>query len=275
MVEPDKDTHADVLDAAKLGQEPSANYLERVQALDNLIRECIQISKAYEGIRSPTGRHFWASVLFTAMITRAVSLAIAAPHSPWAQKLIEHWDYATLTGIVRTILEVRIAFYYLCIDPCSADEWDCRWNVFNLHDCLSRKKLFEVSGTPEEAKKFDEQAEDLRNRLRANSFFVALQSGQKKNLLSGRTAFLYPLEEIAEKAGVDRQQFKFLYVLFSSHVHSLPMSFYRIGDERGRGLPTPAEEGYTCLCLSFALTLLIKSRDEMRKLFADLPKKKG
>ncbi|MFC3608454.1 hypothetical protein [Stutzerimonas tarimensis] len=47
------------------------------------------------------------------------------------------------------------------------------------------------------------------------------------------------------------------------------MSFFRIGEERGRGLPTPVEEGYTSICLSLASTFLVKTRDEVHSLFRD------
>lgn len=113
-----------------------------VDMFDNVVRECMYVSRGYSGISSPTSRHFYASVLFTALITRGVSLAQLMPFTPWAEKRIEHWDYASVAGIVRTMLELRVAFYYLCVDGCTDEEWNCRWNLFNLHDCVSRIRLF-------------------------------------------------------------------------------------------------------------------------------------
>lgn len=268
--------HNAVLDDAQLGNEPSANFLERVDALDSAVRSCMHVSRQYAGISSPTSQHFYASVLFTTLITRGVSLAILAPHSPWASKLIEHWDYATATGIVRTMLEVRLAFHYLCVDPCSRVEWECRWNILNLHDCASRRKLFEAKGSNhEQVASFESQAEELRDRLRSNAHFGALPKRQQDKFLKGQTPYLFPLEDIGEKAGVDKATFRWLYVLFSSHVHGLPMSFYRMGgdnEDRGRGLPSRIEENYTSLCLSLASSLLVRTRDEVDTLFAGFTK---
>jgi hypothetical protein len=76
-----------------------------------------------------------------------------------------------------------------------------------------------------------------------------------------------------EKAGMEVETFRMLYILFSTHVHALPMSFYRLGGdnpERGRGLPSPAEEGYSSLCLTLAATLIVASREEMHALFDGL-----
>ena len=75
-----------------------------------------------------------------------------------------------------------------------------------------------------------------------------------------------------EKAGLERPTYRFLNVVFSSHVHGLPMSYYRMGmQERGRGLPSPIEEGYTTICLSLASALLTATRDEVHELFRGLP----
>lgn len=264
----------DLFDYANLGKEPSESYKERLDALDNIVRECMHVSHGYGEIPAPTSRHFYASVLFTSLITKGVSLVSLAPHSPWAAKQIEHWDYATAAGIARTMLEARLAYYYLCTDACPDDEWQCRWNILNLHDCTTRRRLFDALGPSDQVAGFDQQAEELRDRLKANNFFNSLPGGQKK-LLNGQTAYLMPLEDIAERAGLEKKTFRYLYTLLSSHVHSLPMSFYRMGGDepdRGRGLPSPVEENYTTLCLSLACTLLTATRDEVHGLFAGLAK---
>jgi hypothetical protein len=266
--------------AARGGVEPkpSDDYLERLNVIDDVVRECIHVSKRYAGIKSPTARHFYASVLFTSLVTKGVSLAIFCPLSPWAQKMVEHWDYGSLTGVVRSMLETRLNFFYLCVEACTDEEWDCRWNLFNLNDCIARRRLFEAQqemtgvDVPDVAG-FAAQADEVRQRLNANTFFLALPEKQRNKFLKGRDAHLYSLEEIADRAGVGRGVFKFLHVLFSQHIHGLPMSFYRMGNgypERGRGLPSEVEESYTALCLSFAATLLTGARDELEELFAGL-----
>lgn len=260
----------EVVDQGALGPEPSESYLQRLRMLDEIVRECIFVSRSYAGIPAPTSRHFYASVLFTLTITKCVSLLTLAPHTPWADKKIEHWDYSSMTGIARTIIELRVAFYYLCVDQCSEDEWQFRWNLFNLHDCTSRIRMFEALEDPIQVEALREVAEELRSRLLANPFLLTIDKKQHKRLLHGQTAYLLPMEVIAQRSGIDLRTFRSLYVLFSSHVHALPMSFYRIGhagDDRGRGLPSPSEENYSALCLSTAATLLIATRDNVHDLF--------
>ncbi len=252
-----------------MNEAPSEHYLERIKALDNVVGHCVALSRACAGIPAPTGAHYYASVLFTSLCSRAVSLAILLPHSGWATKEVEHWDYSSTAGIVRSILEVRLAFFYLCFEQCPPEEWKCRWNLFNLHDCTSRLHLFQdMLNSGEHLNGFNEQATELKARLLDNSFFSALPQKQRNKLINGGNAYLSPLEEIAVRAGVELQTFRWLYKLFSSQVHGLPLSFYRMGEQnRGRGIHSESEEGYTSLCISFAVSLLVHAQDEMKILF--------
>jgi len=265
-----------IVEAGNLGPEPSPNYVRSLDTLDNVVRECIFVSKRYAGIASPSGKHFYASVLFTALLTRGTSLLCLAPLSPWNDKKIEHWDYASLAGMVRTMIELRIAFHYLCAEQCSDEEWNCRWNLFNLHDCVSRKRLFEsMDNEPDQVASFETQADELRERLKSNLFFCSLDPKRHKKLLHGQTPYLFPLEEMADRAGLPTTTFRWLYVLLSAHVHGLPMSYYRMGDDnggRGRGIPSSDEEGYSAICLSLAASLIVASRDELHQLFEGLGK---
>ena len=251
--------------------QPSPHYRECVSALDNVVRHCIAVSRACAGIPARTGKHYYASLLFTSLTTRSVTLAILLPHSPWSKKQLEHWDYSSTAGIVRSILELRLAFFYLCSEKCAPVEWQCRWNLLNLHDCTSRIHLFEnFPDAQDHLDGFSEQAKELRARLTSNPFFNALPSTQRKRLLKGGNAYLCSLEEIAARAGVDLNTFRWLYRLFSSHVHGLPLSYYRMGEQnRGRGVRSDSEEKYTSLCISFAVSLLVAARDEMKTLFPE------
>ncbi|WP_188861306.1 DUF5677 domain-containing protein [Marinobacterium nitratireducens] len=252
-----------------MSNQPSEHYKKCITALDEAVRRSVSVSQACAGIPSPTGAHFYASVLFTSLCTRAVSVATLAPYSPWSHKLIEHWDYASMASLTRSLLEIRIAFFYLCIESCSEDEWNCRWNVFNIHDCKSRMHLFsEFPEPPENIAGFEKQLNDLRERLRKNDFFISIPDNQKKQFLNGNKAYLSSLEDIASRAGVDLNTFRWLYKFLSSHVHGFPMSFYRMGvQDRGRGVLSDTEESYTSFCLSLVASLLNTSCDEMKKKF--------
>ena len=261
-----------VLERTSLRTTPvGEDYQVRVKALDNVVRDCIGVSQSCAGIRAPTRAHFYASLLFTAMCTRAATLAVLVPKSPFCWKEFEQWDYSSAAALTRSLLELRVAFFYLCTENVEQEEWECRWNLFNLHDCTSRFNLFlEMPNLQEDLAGFTEQQRELRGRLTANSHFISLTPGEQKKLLHGQTAYLNPLEKIAVRAGVELATFRLIYRLFSSQVHGFPLAYYRMAEQnRGRGVHSESEEGYTALCVSLALTLLTRSRDEMRSLFAD------
>jgi hypothetical protein len=210
------------------------------------------------------------------LCTRAFSIAILVPYSPWARKAYEHWDYATITNLARSLLEIRLAFFYLCAESCSDEEWRCRWNVFNVHDCASRIHMFTELDPNYDASGFHEQMKELQARLTTNTYFASLPEKKRKQFLNGKLAYLSPLEDIAVRAGVDLRQFRWLYKFMCSHVHGYPMSYYRMGEgRRGRGIYSQTEENYTRLCMAFVTELIERARDEMSAKFQDLIKQRA
>ena len=245
--------------------------MERLELFASEVANCMHVSRDFGGIESPTARHFYGSVLFTSLVTRCTSLVFIAPYSPWSRRDFEHWDFASVANITRTIMETRLAFYYLCVDPCDEQEWDCRWNVFNLHDCVSRVTLMRDMGHSDTEAQLREQADGLRARLTSNGYFTSLPGKRQAELLRGGKAYLRSLEAIADDADIDTRTFKMMWQLMSWQVHGLPASFYRMQDgARGTGVQTAVEEGYSTLLLSLALSLLVGARDEYRSLMQEL-----
>ena len=52
MIEPNEYDHETILDDARLGSPPSKHYLEVVDMFDNVVRECMYVSRGYSGIKS-------------------------------------------------------------------------------------------------------------------------------------------------------------------------------------------------------------------------------
>ena len=105
---------------------PSKEYNESIAGLDGALKECFDLSQRCAGIPAPTGAHFYASVLFTTLCSRGASFTLLAPGSTFYKKAFDHWDYASLAVLARSILEIRIAFFYLCIQDCRTAEWEYR-----------------------------------------------------------------------------------------------------------------------------------------------------
>jgi hypothetical protein len=168
-------------------------------------------------------------------------------------------------------MECYLAFYYLCVDKVAEDEWNCRWNIFNLHDCLRRRKMFESFGSTEEKLKgFDAQAEELRTRLRENPYFYSLEKQVQVDCLKAKNVYLLTQDDLMKRIGVDTGFFRGLYIFLSSQTHSYPLGFYRTGeDNRGRGLENRVEKNYICSMLSIARFFVRRATREMVELFPD------
>ncbi|MBO2611899.1 hypothetical protein [Shewanella algae] len=96
---PEALTHDEIVDFSSLGGKPSDDYMRVVDMLDNVVRECMYVSRSYSGIASPSAKHYYSSVLFTALVTKGVTLAQIMPFTPWVDK-------KSSTGITLLLLEL-------------------------------------------------------------------------------------------------------------------------------------------------------------------------
>lgn len=245
------------------------SYETQIDKYNLLVGVMTAVSQGAAGRPSETNKHYWASILFTRLCGSSVSLLLLLPRSPRVKADFDNWDFSAVAALGRQILECYLTFFYLCIDATTEDEWNTRWNVFNLHDCTSRIKMFGCFGSkPEEVKEFIERADELKTRLKLNSYFLSLEERKQKEILKGSSAYLLTQDEIITKMGGDTMNFRGIYRFLSAHVHSLPLSFYRIGDQnRGRGLENQIEKNYICFTLEYLCEFLLRAVHEMIVLF--------
>ena len=255
--------------------EHQDSYPQVLRQFEALVSAATAVSQGAAGRRSETSRHYWSSVLYTRLCVNSVSLLFLLPRNRFARVLFEHWDFAAVASLARNVFETYLAFYYLCVESVDEDEWNCRWNVFNLHDCLSRRRLFERFGyDTEQVLSFDKDAEDVRGRLRLNRYFRGLSEKKQKLLLKGRNAYLITQDEIINRTNMDANYFRAMYEFLSTQIHGFPMSFYRTGDKnRGRGVENEVERGYICWAVEFTGSLVQRATKEMIELFPGSDKK--
>lgn len=221
----------------------SKDYAESVDNLQDTIASASEASQKYAGLLKPNLSQFWGSVLFTHLITRSVSFFRLLPKVTWTDEL-PFWDHSTLSGIARSLIEVRLTFFYLCVDEISDDERLLRKKFFDLHDCISRMKL--ILERPHEASEYSGhllEIEKIRSSIKSNPAFDSFKMKRKKQLLRGDSAFILPLEEIAARVGDDGFNYRYLQRFLSNQVHAFPMAFYSVGfDDLGKGVYSPKEE---------------------------------
>jgi len=241
-------------------------YSKIYESCYTIMKECSITSKKYEGIKSPTSQHYYAAILFTRICVIAMSINRLSPSPKLIGKENTPWDFSSVSSLTRNLIECYLTFFYLCIDKCSEDEQDARLKLMNLHDHISRTKIFELLQS-DEAKRFKENNDEVALPLKNNRWFQKLTNKQQIHFLKGNTSFFKKNYEIAKDSGEDISDFKFKYKFLSSHTHSSPMGFYRTSNDRGRGLETPTEIKYTGMCLEWINEYLTKANKEFIELF--------
>lgn len=251
------------------------NYEDSLNQFEELVSATTIISQGAAGRPSKSSQHYWASQLFTRLSTCGVSLLISLPRNSLTITRFEHWDFSSVASQTRNLIECYLAFYYLCIEKISKNEWGCRWNLFNLHDCSRRQKMFECFGNNNNDKTdFTAHIEDIKSRLQKNKYFLALPQKKQNDLLKAKTAYLVNQDELIKSMGMDSQFYRGMYIFLSSHIHSLPLGFYRMGkDDRGRGIENRVERNYISFTLNFACVFIQKGAQEMIDMFPDSDKK--
>lgn len=165
-------------------------------------------------------------------------------------------------------MECYQTMFYLCVDNVSIDELKARRNLFNLHDYYSRKKLFSFTDDKQEDKKIEKL---VINELTETNYFHLLEEKQQKHFLKGENAFFISREEIEERIGTDKNDFKLLYKLFSSNTHSFPMGFYgMLEGGRGTGVKSEIEIGYNGLALETGEQYIRLATKNMLDFFPDI-----
>jgi len=156
-----------------------------------------------------------------------------------------------------------LVFFYLCIQNCDKEEWEARWRLMNLHDHMSRLKMFRVlNGAEDQVQKFEGYADQVKSDLANTDYFRSLDEKQQKHYLKGHTAFFQSKDEIIEATGNRVDEFRFRYRFLSNHTHSYPMGFYRMAENfHGNGVESKVEIEYSTICLTWATEYLVIAKD--------------
>jgi hypothetical protein len=242
-------------------------YSKIYESYCSLVHKCCSTSQKWAGVPSISDRHFYASLLFTRLCTISVSVKNLAPSEVGNN---DHWDYGSIAALTRSLIETYLTFFYLCIENCSSEEWHARKQLMNLHDHMSRKKMF---AAVEEEYEINEEAKEIKEeiitKLKNNSWFQSLSEKQQKAFLKGKTAFFKNKDEIVSSYNENIGKFRLRYTFLSNNTHSYPMGFYRMKNgERGRGIESRIEIKYTAICLQWLSGYLERAEQEFDSLFS-------
>ncbi|WP_175772011.1 DUF5677 domain-containing protein [Paraburkholderia phenazinium] len=262
----------DVTPSAEAAEKPSANRSDYVAALDKFdatICEAIAVSQAASG-RFVEPHKGYATKLFTRLCSHGIALVRAAPLTRWVRCDHEDWDFSCAAPHARAILEGYLLFSYIIETPTSTDEWSAKLNIMHLNDCMRRVKLFKNLEDEEQVASLSVQADELRERLLHNKFFLTMPEPKRRRFLIGEYLMIDSRDERLGKLGIDPKTFNVLWDLLSQNTHVLPLSFYRIEPNgRGTGLENITDRSYLTRFLVISAEMIEEATNLMVGAFPD------
>jgi hypothetical protein len=245
-------------------------YRSSLGHLTDAVEKAITSSHAGAGLDAGQ-RRFWGSVLFTRLCTISVSILWLSPRSK-VNPAGKHWDFGSVASMARNLFECALQFYYLGVESVADDEWYARLKTMQLHDCLERYRMFRAFNQDDpQLAGFEQQANELKELLQKNSYFMQLPETLRKTLLRAERTCILTQDEILKRMGRFDPATRGYYRFLSSHAHSFPLAFYRMAEHnRGRGEENRVEKGYMASTLEFCCEVVTTSTDSFRALFADI-----
>ena len=118
----------------------------------------------------------------------------------------------------------------------------------------------------------DKEIENLViKELIETEYFKTLSKKQQNHYLRGDNSFFISREDIEERTGTDKSDFKYMYKLLSSNTHSFPMGFYGMVDGGiGTGVKSEVEVVYSGLALETAAQYIRQASNDMIEFFPDI-----
>ncbi|MGJ4727687.1 hypothetical protein [Luteimonas sp. SDU101] len=181
----------------------------------------------------------------------------------------QYWDFSSVACHARALLEGNLYFhYFIAPENDELEEGRARITLMQLNDCCSRMKIFET--VPEQRQWFENQAEQLRDRLRSIRFFQQLSTSTQNSCLSGKKAWFFDRQQLVEAVGWEKADFDVLWDLWSQHSHIHPVSFLRMEpNARGSGLECDPDRLYIAKAMLISASIVDGATDKIVEVFPD------
>lgn len=256
-------------DALEVPAATIDDYRTSLRTFDASICEALAVGQATSD-RIVAPHAGYATRVFARLCSHGVAIIRSCPKTRWVHSDAENWDFGSIASHFRSIMEGRLLFDYISKEPESDEEWSARLNVMHLNDCTRRIRILRSSIDEEKNRSYEAQAEELRDRLRSNLWFCALDEKLKKKLITGDLLTISARSEQLSEIGWDTQTFFALFDFLSQYIHVLPLSFYNTEPNgRGTGLENDTDRTYISQFLLICSEMLDACTGRMVDLFPD------
>ncbi|MEO0893343.1 MAG: hypothetical protein AAFY35_12165 [Pseudomonadota bacterium] len=242
---------------------------EAITAFEKATEHAVALSESRLGVVH-TGRQNRVLMAYAKTIAHAMSIQLLYRNSVKQKPefgLLDHFSIATLT---RTVVDASIMTLYLSEPSLSEAEWDLRRQVLFLHDASNRKRFLKAmhrhAGTTFSAEEFDahrQNKDQVLALIAQRGKELGLDESRIDELSKGQLVFMEGVRGAVREAGLDTNEFDFIHVYLSNHVHSHPLSLLR-QENVSFEAPTDFQMGFCGFCLEAATVYLenVNSRVE-------------
>lgn len=252
--------------AADSDQSFDDRYRSTVKQFRNLIPRFFELSQKSHGVRADE-RTFWASILFLRLCLMCGSISRLCPDIDVPEQNV-WWDFTSIASLVRTLFE-NLAFFFYFSEHCDRQEWNAKRDLMHLNDRQERITMFTKMKLIGDVTRFQQEAEEIKQRLTQNSHFQSLDANLRKVLLNGHRPAILNLSDMVARFAPEDDVWA-IYQFLSSYTHGLPLSFLRTYEQGRNGLPNSTEMIYICTALAWLTPFLERAASEYEALFQTL-----
>jgi len=199
-----------------------------------LVNHVVSRSVEIGGSKSEGGREYWWSILLAKIALSSMTLDKLVPQIGTG-KSRQLWDLGSVATLVRVLAENYLMLVWLCVQSEDKAVWDYRITALTIAENRARYRLTaEIEGEAE-PEAFVNAQRALAGQLSQMPIFQSLPAGQAKQILRGdKMPFIQ--DDVIGGLDIDKLQFRRFYRYLSAFVHTGPISFMRVEQQkRGQG----------------------------------------
>ena len=255
--------------------DPKSYLGDAISAFEKATERAVALSESRLGIVH-TGRQNRVLTAFAKTIVHAMSIQLLCRNSVNQIPefgLFDHFSIATLT---RTLVDASIMTLYLSEPSLSEAEWDLRRQVLFLHDASNRKRflkaMYKHAGKSLSAEELDahrQNKDEVLAMIARRGKELGLDESRIDELSKGQLVFIEGVRGAVREAGLDTNEFDFVHVYLSNHVHSHPVSLLR-QEKISFETPTDFQMGFCAFCLEAATVYLENVNSRAEKFTGDM-----
>ena len=165
---------------------------------------------------------------------------------------ISYIDYPSLFVLARAAYETYLTFNFIFVAPCDTAEKKLRHRVWELGALVDRQK-FPVTEAENISKMESEKEilDTLRQEILSDDVYASLHPEKQKEARRGNWQLGYHWADLAEFAGLDRDEFKAEYKFLCSYAHTGNLSVFQMS--QGSDAKTQTEMAETNLGLALGI----------------------